>query len=267
MFGREAPRALLPAPTDPPVPPTIANTNVDIEQVEEAGLHVSAEVDRDDSSDPAPAQPAIEAIWRESDSTDIEASISFTTASNPQDELLIEAEIDNPVAGDQLYGDLTSLDQDDESLGWLAPLADGQALLSIEQQAPEWAKLGDTASQAEPTTINQLPAPPEEAPLDRRHIAHWISLLQADDPALFRLWSMELIAQPATLPTILSALTSDLAALDRSDDPRYQHALVEALTIQSKQSSHISPEHILDDEPAPDWLSLRRMGQEEVQDD
>jgi hypothetical protein len=76
---------------------------------------------------------------------------------------------------------------------------------------------------------------------------------------------MELIAQPATLPSILSALTSDLAALDRADDLRYQHALGEALTIQSKQSSSLLS--AMEDEPAPDWLSLRRMGQEEVRDD
>src|SRR5262249_27444771 len=101
--------------------------------------------------------------------------------------------------------------------------------------------------------------------------AHWIALLQADDPALFKLWSMELMAQPAALPTILSALTSDWAVMDASDDPRYQQALVEALAALSDSRSQMvrakPSQPALDDDPVPDWLSLRRMGQEEVRDD
>jgi hypothetical protein len=289
MFGRETPRALLPALTDIPMLPAIPNPSVDVDPVEEADLHTSiVKADRDASRDPTPAQPAIGAIWRESALADIELSRDFTVESDQQvdnveaklgtkspNELLTEAKLGDPEADDQLYGDLTSLDQNsDDSLGWLAPLAEGQARITLEQAAPGWATLGDVTSQAEPATAgqqpDQIPALPEEAPLDRQRIAHWITLLQADGPALFKLWSMELIAHPVTLPTILSALTSDLAALDRADDPHYQHALVEALTIQSERASHIpagSPKHILDDEPAPDWLGLRRLGQEEVQDD
>jgi hypothetical protein len=275
MFGRETPRAL---------PPAIPNLSMDVDPVEEADQHTSiVDVDRNAGSDPTPDQPAIEAIWRESDSTDIDLSRDFTAESHQQvdnaeaklatespNELLTEAKIGDPEAGDQLYGDLTNLDQDsNESLGWLAPLAEDQARIRLEQAAPGWATLRDVTSQAEPATAGQQseqsPALPEEEPLDRRRIAHWITLLQADGPALFKLWSMELIAQPATLPSILSALTSDLAALDRADDLRYQHALGEALTIQSKQSSSLLS--AMEDEPAPDWLSLRRMGQEEVRDD
>jgi hypothetical protein len=263
--------------------PAIPNPSIDVEPVEEAELHTSiVEVDRDAHSDTTSAQPA---IWRESESAEIELSRTFTVESDQQvdnveaklgpespDDILNKAKIGASDPGDQLFADTTNLDQDsDESLGWLTPLADGQARITLEHEMPEWATLGDVRSQTEPATADQqpdqIPALPEEAQLDGQRIAHWIKLLQADDPALFKLWSMELIAQPATLPTILSALTSDLAALDRSDDPRYQRVLVETLTIQSKQSLHVSPEHILDAEPAPDWLNLRRMGQEEVQND
>jgi hypothetical protein len=111
---------------------------------------------------------------------------------------------------------------------------------------------------------------PNEPPFDSKRIARWIKLLQADDPALFKLWSMELTAQPAVLPTILATLTSDPTAIDASDDPHYQRALVEALAALSERPSHTqaakTPERTIDDEP-PNWLSLRQMGQEEVRDD
>jgi hypothetical protein len=88
---------------------------------------------------------------------------------------------------------------------------------------------------------------------------------------------MELLAQPAALPTILSALTNDASTLEASDDWRYQLALANALAdpsesppIQTAVQSHAAvattPQHAPDDEP-PDWLSLRRPGQEEVRHD
>jgi hypothetical protein len=189
-----------------------------------------------------------------------EPSVTFQTGSKE----------DDPEMSSQLYGDVASLDQDDDtSLGWLTPLSEHRAV--DEPPAPSWATLVETARRADPGAGHTPPAPSEEAPVDEQRIAGWLALLQNDDPALFKLWSMELVAQPKSLPTILSALTDDVAIIHRSDEPRYQCALVAALAAQTKptlQRTDVQPDQPkLDDGPAPDWLNLRRGGQEEMRDD
>jgi hypothetical protein len=234
MFGREAPRA-LPAPADISAPPSVAQARINTED---------------------------------------------QLASESRDQLAIEVEIYDPKAGGQLYENTATLDQgDEESLGWLAPLAEDQAHATAELEAPQRAIFSDAKPQAEPIAIEQpvtpasdtLPMLPKEAPIDSQSISRWIALLQADDPALFKLWSMELIARPMALPTILAALTDDQAMLDRSDDPRYQRAMVEALAGRQEVAPGMSEAKSLQDrleqEQEPDWLSLRRIGHEEVRDE
>jgi hypothetical protein len=77
-------------------------------------------------------------------------------------------------------------------------------------------------------------APPDDPRIVDERIARWIALLEANDPALFKLWVMEISGQPESLPRILSALTSDPAGLASADDLRYQRALVLALAARGE---------------------------------
>ncbi|HEX5690841.1 MAG TPA: hypothetical protein VFX76_12600, partial [Roseiflexaceae bacterium] len=150
----------------------------------------------------------------------------------------------------------------DTSASGDAPVPDGSTPLADHQEAFEHL--------TQPFASAEQPVSQPSASVDLTHIARWISLLKADDPALFKLWSLEVKSKPETLPTILSALTDDPAVLRYVDDATYQHALVAALD----QPTSVTPTAVTQsgttstsaapatpaaaDEPAPDWLRLRR---------
>jgi hypothetical protein len=231
-FGREAPRA-LPAPADLPAPLGSTEMIVDAEQVAEAG----------GSEFESPNQPVAEAIWRMSEMSEIELAEGHTATApreHTDDAWRSTAVETNTVGADLL----------DEPAPSAEPIV---AEEQHQQQADAAADIFTAQSHA--------------SPLDDSRHACWIALLQADNPARFKLWSMELIAQPSALPTILSALTNNPTTIDASDDPRYQRALADALaaSIQSptQVAEALAPESAPDDEP-PDWLSLRMKGQAEV---
>jgi hypothetical protein len=168
---------------------------------------------------------------------------------------------------------------------------------SPDQEAISWGWLGSAYSRSRPadTTSRSQASPDEpaaytpdlsfvpapEAPsnepveVDPTRVARWLNLLKADDPALFKLWSLELQGQPEALPTILSALTNDPNVLRMADDPLHQHALV--LALQQPAALPQQPEEAPppaassavppappppavpeESEPPPDWLRLRR---------
>jgi hypothetical protein len=154
------------------------------------------------------------------------------------------------------------------------------------------SQLGASAMSEEPASA----APPEALPdsvaqpsfladpplrshpataVDPERITRWITLLKADDPALFKLWSLELQGQPDALPTILSALTDDPVLLQFADDAEYQQALVLAIGLvadsPASEQQFVAPSapsapaaeaapapEPLPEEPPPDWLRLRR---------
>jgi hypothetical protein len=165
-----------------------------------------------------------------------------------------------------------------------APLGGEVAQGTHGQGSLPWVWLGSTSGPGEPAaSAPSLPSasgpevsPPKAVEVDSRRIARWIALLRAVDPALFKLWSLELQGQPEVLPTILSALTEDPSVLSLADDPSHQHALVLALMqpagpppqageapppavgaalSPTTSPSAASPE---ESEPPPDWLRLRR---------
>jgi len=168
---------------------------------------------------------------------------------------------------------------------------------SPDQELIPWGWLGSAYSRSRPadTTSRSQASPDEpaaytpdfsfvpapEAPsnkaveIDPARVVLWLNLLKADDPALFKLWSLELQGQPEALPTILSALTNDPNVLRLADDPSHQHALVLALQQPAalpKQPEEASPPAASsalppappplavpeESEPPPDWLRLRR---------
>jgi hypothetical protein len=178
-----------------------------------------------------------------------------------------------------------------------APLGGVGVQGAPEQEAMPWGWLGSAYSRArsadnasrsqagvdEPAAytpdLSSVSAPealPREAvEVDPTHIARWVGLLKADDPALFKLWSLELQGQPEALPTILSALTNDPKVLRLADDPVHQQALV--LALQQPVELRQQPEDVRppaasfaippppsppavpeESEPPPDWLRLRR---------
>jgi hypothetical protein len=308
-----------PVPPAPAASATAAIVDVQSAGEAELRAPIGEEGTEDSSGFEPREQPVAEALWREPEAAEVDAvedlvvdapdeqtddawrtpALEMSPAGaeeepgpKPLDEPAAKADILDPAADRVLPGENADLDQaDDLSPGWLAPLAENEAHSAIELETPHWVALGAAFGRAEPTTDDRRPdqrievaeamltAQPNEPPIDGERIAQWIALLQADDPALFKLWSMELIARPAALPTILSVLASDPAEMDASDDRRYQRALADALVVLSEPPPYLAAaahsnveavaahENAPDDEPAPDWLSLRRSGREEVRHD
>jgi hypothetical protein len=149
-------------------------------------------------------------------------------------------------------------------------------LPAAEEPLADMADEPAPAPLPEPAPTADIPAMPRPAPApSSERIGRWIGLLKADDPALFKLWSLELQGRPGALPTILSALTDDPVVLQYADDAAHQRALVLALaqppsTPESNQPAEPAPPSAPppvaaapaadppQDEPPPDWLRLRR---------
>lgn len=102
---------------------------------------------------------------------------------------------------------------------------------------------------------------PNDTPVQRM-VEQIVFLLQSSGPALYKLWSLEIVAAPGSLPEVLRSHTADEVLLAAATLPSVQRAVVAALNtdtppVARRERTPVVAAAPVADDDAPDWFRLR----------